>query len=86
MPFSWVTAYREWESGTSTWEADPLPVLILQGTADTVLDWRYNMDFLSTIYPAARLELVEGGWHCLLDEAEPWVSQVYGILDQVLRP
>ncbi|MFH2114333.1 MAG: alpha/beta fold hydrolase [Spirochaetota bacterium] len=82
MPFSWVASSREWELRTRSWEPDPFPLLILQGTGDTVLDWRYNLQFLSGIYPAARVELVEGGWHCLLDEDEPWVSEVYGLLDR----
>jgi lysophospholipase len=81
MPVSWIEPFREWEIRTRSWEADPLPLLILQGTSDTALDWRYNIRFLTSAYPEARVELIEGAWHCLLEEAEPWVSQVYAILD-----
>lgn len=82
MPVSWIEPYLEWETRTRSWKPDPLPLLVLQGTSDTALDWRYNVRFLSAVYPEARIELIEGGWHCLLEEAEPWVSQVYGLLDR----
>jgi alpha-beta hydrolase superfamily lysophospholipase len=82
MPVSWIEPFREWELRTRTWEPDPLPLLILQGTSDTALDWRYNIHFLTSAYPEARVELIDGAWHCLLEEAEPWVTQVYGILDR----
>ncbi|MDX9956970.1 MAG: alpha/beta hydrolase [Spirochaetia bacterium] len=81
MPVSWIEPYRNWELGTRSWEPDPFPLLIIQGTSDTALDWRYNLKFLTRVYPETRIRLVEGAWHCLLDEAEPWVSQVYGVLD-----
>ncbi|OHD80924.1 MAG: hypothetical protein A3J97_04915 [Spirochaetes bacterium RIFOXYC1_FULL_54_7] len=81
MPVSWIQPYHEWELGSRSWKPDPFPLLIVQGTSDTALDWRYNIRFLSSVYPEARVELVEGAWHCLLEEAEPWVSQVYGLLD-----
>ena len=82
MPQSWIEPYREWERQTRAWEADPLPLVILQGTSDTVLAWRHNIRFLTSAYPEARVEFIEGGWHCLLEEAEPWISEVYGILDR----
>jgi alpha-beta hydrolase superfamily lysophospholipase len=81
MPVSWIEPYRNWELGSRSWEPDPFPLVIIQGTSDTALDWRYNQKFLARVYPEARVKLVEGAWHCLLDEAEPWVSQVYGLLD-----
>jgi alpha-beta hydrolase superfamily lysophospholipase len=85
MPVSWIEPYRNWELGSRAWEPDPFPLLIIQGTSDTALDWRYNLKFLTQVYPEARVELIDGGWHCLLDEAEPWVSQVYELLDGVFQ-
>lgn len=82
MPQSWIEPYREWELQTRSWEGDPLSLVILQGTCDTVLAWRYNIRFLTSAYPEAKVELIEGGWHCLLEEAEPWLSQVYEVLDR----
>ena len=81
MPVSWIEPYRNWELDSRSWESDPFPLLIIQGTSDTALDWRYNLKFLARVYPEARVELIEGGWHCLLDEDEPWVSEVYELLD-----
>jgi alpha-beta hydrolase superfamily lysophospholipase len=82
MPVSWMEPYLAWELGSRSWMADPLPFLVVQGTSDTALDWRYNLKFLFRVYPEARAELIEKGWHCLLDEADPWASRVYGLLDR----
>lgn len=63
VPAGWVSALRGWEATTQTWTPGLQDLEILQGTGDTVVDWRYNTEFLKKKWPAARLHLLEGAWH-----------------------
>jgi alpha-beta hydrolase superfamily lysophospholipase len=85
MPISWVAAHRTWEMRTRAWQADPLPLMIIQGTGDTVLDWRYNLTFLTKCYPAADTRMIKAAWHNLLRESEPYAGEVYALLRRTIE-
>lgn len=84
LPLTWVGAHRAWERRARGWGPNPLPLAILQGTDDTVVDWRYNMRFLAAAYPDADIGFVQGARHLLAEEGEPWRTEVYAWLGERL--
>ncbi|MCG8480084.1 MAG: alpha/beta hydrolase [Spirochaetales bacterium] len=65
MPLSWFDAQVEWNARKERFEALSRTVLVLQGTDDRVVDWRYNRVFLSRAIPAVEYVMVDGAEHVI---------------------
>jgi alpha-beta hydrolase superfamily lysophospholipase len=68
VPLQWVGALYEWER--SIRQITPLAqeVLILQGTADTVVNAAYNIRFLQEKLTGARVQWIPDARHHLVNE------------------
>ncbi|RMH68835.1 MAG: alpha/beta hydrolase [Gemmatimonadetes bacterium] len=84
VPLSWVKALFRWEKRLQRYSPSDLPVLILQGNHDTTVDWRYNLSFLRQKFTAAQVIEFPGAGHHLLNEAEPYRTQIYDNLNTFL--
>jgi alpha-beta hydrolase superfamily lysophospholipase len=82
---NWFNALVDWNERVDRLAADERPVLIIQGDADSVVDWDFNLAFLTRKFPNARVAMIEGGRHQLLNEAEPQKAQVLSLIDQALQ-
>ncbi|MFW5693981.1 MAG: alpha/beta hydrolase [Alkalispirochaeta sp.] len=87
MPLSWFDRQVEWNRRARRFDEVHRPLLILQGTADTVVAWRYNRRFLQQALPDAQYRLVPGGGHVLFRE-EPDIRNeaVQMVVEYLLRP
>jgi alpha-beta hydrolase superfamily lysophospholipase len=65
MPLHWVQALVAWNRRLEARPALDLPVLIVQGRADTVVDWRWNLPFLLRKIPGAEAVYLDGRGHML---------------------
>lgn len=81
---TWVQALVEWNERVSQYPSSPRPILIIQGDEDTVVDWEYNLDFLRTKFPRARVEMIPGGRHQLLGERPDIRKRVLRIVGEAL--
>lgn len=80
LPVQWVGAMKEWGERFRRLPTSDLPVNIIQGDADTTVDWRYNLKALATKFPAARIELIPGARHHLVNETPALRDQVFAHL------
>lgn len=65
----WVAAMREW---AYTFERKPMlnvPTLLVQGTNDKVVDWRYNVDAIRSKSKQFTLCEIDGAMHHLVNES-----------------
>ena len=62
-----------------------VPLLIVQGTNDHVVDWAYNTKAIQKRFPDSQLSMIEGAMHHLLNEAMPWQQTIYACVTQFLR-
>lgn len=69
LPTAWVGALARWIVRIEAAPASPAPLLILQGDADTTVDWRHNLAILADKFPAAETILLPGARHHLVNEA-----------------
>ena len=65
MPLHWVRELVLWNGRLPGRPALDIPVLIVQGTADDVVDWRSNIPFLQEKIAGAKVVRLEGRGHNL---------------------
>ncbi len=82
VPLKWVSALRDWNERAEGYPASSRPITVIQGTADTTVDWKHNLRFLRSKFPAADIVRIPGGGHQLVNEAQPMRDRV---LERVAR-
>jgi alpha-beta hydrolase superfamily lysophospholipase len=85
VPFSWVHALRRWNRRMEKREASPHVLVVLQGTMDSTVDWRYNRQFVERKFSNARVVLIQGAGHQLLNETPSLRTQVLTNIVQFLE-
>ncbi|MBF2053888.1 MAG: alpha/beta hydrolase [Candidatus Sericytochromatia bacterium] len=69
-PVNWVRALIDWNQNViEAYPPSQTPLLILQGEADTVVDWQHNLPFLQRKFPRAQIEKWPEARHDLYWEA-----------------
>jgi lysophospholipase len=66
----WVAALRRWLRDLPPEDLGVGPALVIQGDADATVDWRYNMPFISRLFPGSQVEYLHGAGHQLANESE----------------
>ena len=86
IPLPWVHALTEWNRDIHNWSppAQRPALYIIQGTDDTVVSWQYNLEFLTQIFPDAKVKKIPGGYHHLLNEKPSMRAQVYAYILKAL--
>lgn len=80
----WFDALVAWNERIERYPPSPRPVAMIQGDEDTVVDWRYNLALLRTRFPQARVEMIPGGRHQLLNEAPALREKILRVVDEEL--
>lgn len=86
IPLAWVTAMVAWNRRIEDAGQIHRPVLVIQGTEDRVVDWRYNLRFLEGRIEGLKTRMVAGARHQLCNEAPPFRRAVFSALDRFLLP
>lgn len=73
----WISAMKIWANGFRRFTASNKEFLIIQGTADRTVDWRYNLQQLQEKLPKAKVKLIEGAGHHLVNESPEYRDQVF---------
>ena len=73
--FEWMDALVEWNKRIATYPPSPRKVDIIQGDQDSIVDWDYNLAFLETKFPNARVTMIEGGKHQLLANGNRLITE-----------
>ena len=80
IPLEWIGAMKYWAEELQRLPPSPHPAIVVQGDADTTLDWRYNLRVLHNKLPNGHFHLVPGAQHHLINEAEPIRNRVLAAL------
>lgn len=76
----WVGAMKGWIDEFQSLPPCDYPFHIVQGTEDTTVDWRYNLQKLKASLPQARYTLIDGARHQLVNETAEFRQQVFDAL------
>jgi alpha-beta hydrolase superfamily lysophospholipase len=84
VPTKWFSALVEWNNRIKASGPSTLPVMVIQGTADNTVDWKYNLEFIKEKFPRADILMIEGGGHHLINEILPMRTEVIQIIADYL--
>jgi alpha-beta hydrolase superfamily lysophospholipase len=85
LSIDWVGALNEWVEGFAARPEVATPSLIVQGTADRVVDWRHNVPAIQSHFPNNQVNYIKGAMHHLANEADAWRKPVFTGVGQFLR-
>lgn len=77
LDMAWVGAMKSWLELFPDLAPMPLEVLVIQGTADQTVDWRYNLPLLQKKLPGMMLHTISGARHHLANEEQGLREQVF---------
>ncbi|HCS65867.1 MAG TPA: alpha/beta hydrolase [Cellvibrio sp.] len=78
----WVGAMKAWDQQFRSFPPLDKPVLVIQGTEDLTVAWRYNLQQIQRALPYARIEMIPGAGHQLVNEAEDLRAQVFTAINR----
>ncbi|MCK4887900.1 MAG: alpha/beta hydrolase [Planctomycetes bacterium] len=77
LPLKWVGALHSWNEKIYGLDSCDRQLMVLQGTADSTVDWRYNMKFLRAKFSAVEINMVKGARHELFNESASMREDVF---------
>ncbi len=85
VPVNWIGALYDWEEELHSAESLHQPLLIIQGSRDTVVEAEYNIPFLQQKIQGATAKWIEGAGHQLINEIPPIQQEVFHAIDDYLK-
>ncbi|MBN1306347.1 MAG: alpha/beta hydrolase [Chitinispirillaceae bacterium] len=85
FPLRWADAYYRWFERIRTSPVRSLPLTVIQGTGDHVVDWRYNVSWLRKKIDGISIVTIPKARHQLLNESEPYRKKCADAIRRVLR-
>lgn len=77
VPLKWVRALHKWNDKISDLPTCDKPLKVIQGAADTTVDWKFNIDFIRRKFPNADVTLIDKARHELFNESTNIRSEVF---------
>ena len=83
LPVQWVTAMVEWMRRFEARPPSDLSLLVLQGSADKTVDWRYNVKVIERLFLPEIVYLPEARHH-LVNESPALRARMFSEIDRFL--
>ncbi|MDY6792678.1 MAG: alpha/beta hydrolase [Thermodesulfobacteriota bacterium] len=85
FPLKWLDAIYKWDRRIKGYKSVSKPVLVIQGTGDKVVDWKYNLEFLDKKLSKLEVKWIQNAKHQLLNENESVKSKVLQMIAEYLE-
>jgi alpha-beta hydrolase superfamily lysophospholipase len=85
VPLKWVAALYAWNRNIQDIAMIPGTVLIVQGTRDKVVDWKYNIPFLEQKIETVTVAWLEGLGHQLVNARPTIRAEVFKLMNAYLE-
>ena len=85
VPIQFLKALYGWDKRIRGYESVPYPVLIIQGTHDVIVDWKYNINFLERKIKRLTLKFIQNANHQLVNENLFIQSEVFNCIKYYLE-
>jgi alpha-beta hydrolase superfamily lysophospholipase len=72
LSLRWVGAMKAWHRQFLSFTPRGYPLLIVQGTGDMTVAWRYNLPVIQQKLPHAQIEFIPGAGHQLVNESDEY--------------
>lgn len=80
LPVRWVTAMIDWRRRFERYPPTDIAPLVIQGRADTTVDWRYNMKVIARLFEP-RVVFIPAARHHLVNESAAIRAQIFQAID-----
>lgn len=84
LSVSWVTALKRWIRWMESCEPVHFPAVMVQGTSDLTVEWRYNVAVYQRLFPDMNVEIIEAAQHHLVNEEPERLGQIFTLLEKRL--
>lgn len=84
FPVSWSSALYAWNKLIEQRKPVDESILVIQGTSDGTVDWRYNLKFINKKFPNSVTHRINNGRHHLLNETNPYKQKTFDLIDTQL--
>lgn len=78
----WVGAMKAWDRQFRGFPPLGKSILVIQGTKDFTVAWRYNLQQIQRALPNARIELIPDAGHQLVNEAEDLRAPIFTAINR----
>ncbi len=88
IPLSWINAMHCWYKSIKQQPhttQHPQALSIIQGTADTTVDWRYNIKKLQQLFPHAQAHYIPQARHHLVKETDEYWQAAENVIASILQ-
>jgi len=83
---AWVTAMKDWHRRFLQLPMRDDRLLVVQGTGDGTVDWRYNLQQIQRKLPKTQVNMLEGAYHHLVNESDEYRTEVFAAIDRFFFP
>lgn len=80
LSLKWVAAMAQWHRFFMRAEPLQRPLLVVQGTGDMTVAWRYNLKQIRAKLPGAKIEMIENAGHQLINESPEYRDKLLAIV------
>jgi len=84
LSLKWLSAMAAWHHFVLSSPPLQKTLLVVQGTGDRTVDWRYNLGVMAEKLPRAQVELIEGAGHQLVNETPEYLEPLLAITRRFL--
>ncbi|MGA2916088.1 MAG: alpha/beta hydrolase [Sedimentisphaerales bacterium] len=85
VSLNWVKALFKWNEKINNAQKINKPILVIQGTNDATVAWKYNLKFIQSKFSRAEIELVENAQHELFNESAYLRKKVFSLIRSYLE-
>lgn len=82
LSLRWISAMKAWHEMFQKFVPVQKNILVVQGTHDMTVDWRYNLPLIKSKLPNAELVYIEDAGHQLVNETEHYRKQVFSAIER----
>jgi alpha-beta hydrolase superfamily lysophospholipase len=79
----WVGGLKQWLRAFEQLPPSGLPVQVIQGAADTTVEWRYNLRRIQEKFPRADMHMLADARHHLVNESPAIRARLFQIMDAI---
>jgi alpha-beta hydrolase superfamily lysophospholipase len=87
LSVSWVGAMKAWNEQCRQFPILDNQLLIVQGSGDRTVDWKYNLQELKRLLPNAKIEMIGDAGHQLINEIPEYRQAAFAkVVDYLSSP
>ena len=85
LPLAWMRALFLWNKHMQKYPSTSKEILVIQGDRDNIVDWKYNLKFITNKFKHMDKKIINRGGHQLFNEIPEIREKVFNQIDVYLR-